>query len=841
MVKIAAAKNVLKRPGFAEAVLLLLLTLIVARGWLNSEIPKGTDTMAGYPLSHAVSEALSHFQFLPLYGNDWNTGSPLFAVLSPLFSFIEILPFGILGVVSGTKAICFLMFWLAGVFMYFFVRNLTNSRPAGFVAALIYMFSPFALVEFVFEGHGHPFFAFMLTPLLFWSLERAVRKPSLGRAALCGVLLSLVILSYPQAFPLLVGPFFVAYLVFHLVTSFRNSHQTGSGLGATAVILLIGLGLSAFWWLPLLFEKGLMYSAAYSKQESWQWSLTLWQAVTLRPTSPWSDLAPSASSPLYISFLEMIVVGLSLMGLALNYRKGRVWFFAIMAAISILLAMGLNSTIGLYGFCFDHIPFFDSMRSPGRFLLFATFCYSVLGGYAIVALERVIRGRVRHLLLITAISVLVVGNVWTESQQAFQTFRLSPDQEKAFAWLKDQEKGDYRITCLPFDSWAYSPEAGTTIVDPVYWGYPHGKETVYGGAPMTATKYTANILEALGTDLTNNRSNLGEWLNIFNVKYVVLDKTNPLSSSVILGESFERVWTSDTIDIYQNHSMKPRIFSFTNANERVIDLYTGSTINLSYAGGTQEAMLSLDNAHSRSGGLSLRSVYRFTDPSFDWLSLGVDATNIDFSQDDVIHLSFYSELAQPDIHLSLDLIERNGSRYDAILDAMDGIKVGWNEVSFPISLLNLRYSEDENNRLDLDQIERLEFGIGEDQNFDTPHEFEVYFNELSLVSQEIDTDIEYTKIRPGKYEVQVDSDKPSYLVLAESYHPNWVARHNGQEVPSQMIYECLNSFRLEAGDYEVTLEFVSSPARKAGNIISGISIVALCSLAVVLLVRRKKK
>jgi len=87
----------------------------------------------------------------------------------------------------------------------------------------------------------------------------------------------------------------------------------------------------------------------------------------------------------------------------------------------------------------------------------------------------------------------------------------------------------------------------------------------------------------------------------------------------------------------------------------------------------------------------------------------------------------------------------------------------------------------------------------------------------------------------------VDSDKPSYLVLAESYHPNWVARHNGQEVPSQMIYECLNSFRLEAGDYEVTLEFVSSPARKAGNIISGISIVALCSLAVVLLVRRKKK
>jgi len=101
--------------------------------------------------------------------------------------------------------------------------------------------------------------------------------------------------------------------------------------------------------------------------------------------------------------------------------------------------------------------------------------------------------------------------------------------------------------------------------------------------------------------------------------------------------------------------------------------------------------------------------------------------------------------------------------------------------------------------------------------------------------------VEYTKTRPGKYEVHVSLESPSYLVLSEAYHPNWVARVDGKTIHSQLVYQALNGFYLEAGEYDITLEFVSSPLRIAGNVITGVASCILCSLGVSVLVMRWKE
>jgi hypothetical protein len=837
-------KAIFKHSRSIDVLALLLLALLVSRGWFNSGFMKGHDAFGGIIMSQSLLDSLHHFPSFPNYSDYSYLGAPLFSSFPPGVYFIHAALVGILGASLGTKALFFILFWLAGVFMYFFVRSLTNSRPASLIAALFYTYNGYALEEFIFEAHGELLLAFTLTPLLFWQLERTISKPSVGRATLCGICLAFLIVSAPQAFPLLVGPFFMAYVVFHLLVSFKSRTEALAGLRALLIVLAVALFLSAFWWLPALGERTQMYSTSYAKADSLQYTATFWQAITLRPHSCCSNLAPSSANALYISVWQMIGVVLVALGIGLNYKNKRVWFFVAMIVVGILLALGLQSPINLYGFGFDHLPFFRSIRTPGRFLFFTTFCYAALAGYAVVALEKLIKSNIKRVVLIAVLAVLIVGNVWSASQQAFQTFRLSSDQENAYAWLKDQEDGDYRITDLPFQTWVYSPET-RNIVDPVNWIFLHGKETVSGGAPALATKYTGNTLDSLNTDIVNNKSNIGEWLNVLNVKYVILDKTDPLYSNIVLGDGFEKVQTFGDIEIYQNKLMEPRIFMLSSpTNERVIDLWEGNTIKAEWADGNQAAMLSLDSAHSTSSGYSLKCVYRFTNPWGEWTNLRINVQGIHFGQDDAIHLKFYSEEDLPDIYITLDVFEQDGSRYGIDLRGGDVIKAGWNEINFPLSLLNLRYSSDENDHLDFDQITTLWFGVGEQKNFDKVHEFALCFDELSIVSYKMTDNVEYTKISPGKYEVHLDSDGASYLVLTDSYDPNWVAKMDGQTIPSSIAFGFANSWQIDqAGEHDLVLEFAVSSQRKAGRIISLMTAIGLVGFFVgrEIKVRRRKR
>jgi hypothetical protein len=533
-----------------------------------------------------------------------------------------------------------------------------------------------------------------------------------------------------------------------------------------------------------------------------------------------------------------------LLGVILNRKNKYVWFFLASILIAVPLVMGPHLTIDVFGVAYRYVPLFTRLRTPVRFLLFTSFAYAVLIGFCVQSItERLQHMHIRKLrplsipfLVPMLVSLIIVGNIWQETRTAFSTSTLPPDQKNAIAWLAEREGGDYRIADPPFDAYVYDAQAGY-IIRPAYWTYLHGKETLYGPGLSLAVKYTASALESLNTDIEKGPFDLSQWLSIFNVKYVLLDKTNPLSSNVILDSNFERVWPSETLDIYENHAMKPRIFSFFNTNERAIDLHDGDTINLSCAEGTQEAVLSLSDEYHLSDETSVNSSYHLATAG-DYLCLETNVEGISFHQNDAIHLVYYSQHDLPDVHLSLGLLESDGSGYNVVLNVVDGIKAGWNEVNLPVSILSLRDSTDQNGQLDLDQIDRLWIGVGKQGDSKLTREFSLYFDSLSVVTQETKLNIEYTKLRPGKYEVRVNLDSPSYLVLSESYHPYWVARVNSKDIHSQMMYECLNSFYLEPGEYNLTLEFTTPPLRIAANVVSGVTALLVCSTSLFLLLRR---
>jgi hypothetical protein len=830
-----------------DLALLVLISLVAASRWFNSELPTGHDTLGEMLLAQIARESVFNHGMPSGWITSWYMGLPLFHVHPPLIPFlITALSFPF-GWVLSMKLLYLSFYILSGVFAYFYVHELTRNRPASFAAGLAYIFIPYHVLEMGFEGHHGAFgMPYMLIPLILLCFERLIRKPTSTMVLVTTILLAALILSYPQVFPFLIGPFLVLYVVSRAAMEWKRGQRVTNPLLACLLPFCMALVLTAFWWLPLISDIQNFQQTHFSLDDAKQFSTTFLQAISLRPATCCSPAsAYGASGSALIEMLRILPLGLVLVGVILNIKNRYVWFFSASIVITWLLAMGPNSPVNIFGFAHNYIPFFSGIRTPMRFLLFTSLAYAVLIGFCAKGitdwLKRIHLGRPRFLNLpvlgLLLISLLIVGNTWQETRAAFSTFTPTTDQENAFAWLNQQDDGDYRIAGLPFETWIYDPEAGN-MINPTYWTYLHGKETVGGGVPAMAIKYTASVLDSLNSDIEMGSSDISSWLTIFNVKYVVLDKTDPLSSNVVLGEDFERVWPSETIDIFENHAMRPRVFSFTETNERVIDLFAGDTINLTYAEGTQEPVLSLSDEYHLSDEPTVKSSYHFTTPN-DYLCLEANVEQVSFGQDDAIHLTFYSQYDLPDVHLSLGLYEQDVSRYDVVLNSVDGISTGWNEVSFPISLLNLRYSADENDQLDFDQIDRLYIGIGKQGNSDQPRSFDLYFDKLSVVTQEINTRVEYTKVRPGKYEVHVSSDSPSYLVLSESYHPNWVARLEGKQIPSEMIYGCLNSFYLEPGEYDVTLEFVASSLRKTGNLISGISFLALCCLAVFLLIRAR--
>lgn len=830
------AKDYLATHRTADVALLVIITLLATRGWLNMQVPMGHDTVADMLLAQASGHTLSIHSLFSGWTRDWFLGYPLFYVHTPFVPLMIAafsLPFGW---VLGTKLLYLSFFILSGVFAYFYVFELTRSRPASLAAGLAYAFLPYHVLEAGFEGHHGAFgLPYMLTPLILLSIERLVGRPGLKPALITALLLTALTLTYAQILPLLIGPFLALYTALRIWWERKRGLQyVRTATLASAASLTACLLLTAFWWLPLPSE--IRYSAAttFPLDEARGYSANLWQAITLRPEfccAPASAWGASGST--LTEIMRLLPFALVALGLALNRRNRYAWLFSAAILIATILAMGPASPIRLFSLAYRIIPFFSGLRTPWRFLLVSSLAYAVLIGFTVKAAigwwaarrPRQPGHRAIAACVLGLTSLVVIGNTWGETRTAFATFTLPEDQQQAFEWIKAQEDGDYRITDLPFNSWTYSAEHGW-VIDPVNWNYLHGKDTVYGGIPAAASVYAADTLDHLNSRLQNG-ARLDEWLSLFDTRYVMLDRTDPATGNIALGEGFRLAWSSPTIDIYENAAARPRVFSVSVTDERQVALWSDAGISAFPLDAGIGVTLSLEARPAATTGLALEAGLRFTQPEAEWSGLGINIGGTILDGDDSLCLLFYSQDDLPDLYVSLDALEADGSRYGMDLDRVDGIKAGWNEIRLPLSLMLARSSTDEDGRLDPDQVATLWLGVGEESDPGCTREFSLYFDSLSVVSEETGPDVQYTRTGAGQYRAHVTAGSAFRLVLSEAYHPNWVARVNGVTVHSEMSYESLNGFDLPPGEYDVTLEFVPSPLRTAGTIITLISLMAL--------------
>jgi hypothetical protein len=444
-------------PGLLVAVLLALFAIVPLL--IHPGLPNTADGPAHLMRQAELNQAWQDGILYPRWAPDlaYGYGMPLFNYAPPLlYQVTQILHLTGLPLDAAMKGTIILMMLLYSLGMYLFVRDLFGPR-AGLLAAAVYLYAPYRLREAYIQGNYGQFCGLAFYPLILWSFHGLVttkrrRYLPLAALSLAGLLLSHNISA------MLFAPLLGAYLVFLLglrgirTQGIRDSGNQDSGtqglresgrqevrspdslspdsplpdslspdspipdslspdspIPRTLAAIALGLGLSAFFWLPAFGERGLIRLSGITRDFfdfrlnfiSLPEMLALPRPLDLSAINPYYPLSLGLAQ---ITFAALAVLGLGLCFVlriaycvspgadgrfsadlapgARSHTLGHVLFFAAALLVTAFLSLPYSQPV------WEALPLLELAEFPWRWLGPAILCAAVLAGAALYLFER---------------------------------------------------------------------------------------------------------------------------------------------------------------------------------------------------------------------------------------------------------------------------------------------------------------------------------------------------------------------------------------------------------------------------------------------------------------------
>ena len=306
------------------------------------------------------------------YGN----GYPLFNYYSALPYYIgAILSYGI-GLVNSAKALFFIPLLLGGVSM-FLLGNRLFGKEAGFLAGMLYLFAPYRALDAYVRGAIAESFALAIIPLVFYFLLKILDKPGRLNVTLGSVSLACFLLSH-NIMTMFFMPFVALWaLIFLYLSKWKNWKPL-----LTSVIL--GVGLSAFFLIPVFLEKDLVQTETLTQGGS-DFRTHFVGVGQLFLDRTWgyggSQFGPEDSISFQVGWPMWWLVILAIPALFINFKKdlkitSAVIFLLIMFGISIFMQHNKSA------FIWEAVSPLHYAQFPWRLLSLSIFAGSLLGGFA---------------------------------------------------------------------------------------------------------------------------------------------------------------------------------------------------------------------------------------------------------------------------------------------------------------------------------------------------------------------------------------------------------------------------------------------------------------------------
>jgi hypothetical protein len=234
---------------------LALMALLAGLPLFQFKVMSGHDALEYLPRAVEFARGLEAGQLFPRWAPDLSAGfgQPFFNFNPPLFYYLSALFHGLgFSFVAAQNLTCFALLCLAGLGMYLLAGEIFGPR-GGLVSAVAYLFAPYLLVTLYVRHALADFSAFAFIPLALWGLYRFARQ---GRYAflLIGALSVALLLLSSNPVALIALPALLLFLGW-LAYADRSWRALPRGLWC----LTLGVGLSAFFWLPALAERGFVH------------------------------------------------------------------------------------------------------------------------------------------------------------------------------------------------------------------------------------------------------------------------------------------------------------------------------------------------------------------------------------------------------------------------------------------------------------------------------------------------------------------------------------------------------------------------------------------------------
>jgi len=333
---------------------------------------------------YQMARAFASGQIPPRLGPDFTFGYSY-----PLFNFYYVLPFyigalfyALFGSLTASFESVFVLSAVLSVFgMYLFLREFFDKLPS-FVGSLLFLYTPYRAVQIYVRGAMGEALALSILPFVFWAGAKLIKKPNAVNVSILALTLSVFLLSHNYLW-LLSAVWIVLFIVCILVFE-KEKIKIIKNL---ALSVVLGLGMSFYWWFPAFFEYHLVSSVTpflmedhfpFIKQliiPSWGHGASVW--------------GPTDEMSFQIGIVNLVVIA-SVLGILLFVRKlfknKRVLFITLWAILGFFVSVFFMNIRSL--FLWKILPFYQFIQFPWRLLFLTTFFTSVLAAVIVHILPK---------------------------------------------------------------------------------------------------------------------------------------------------------------------------------------------------------------------------------------------------------------------------------------------------------------------------------------------------------------------------------------------------------------------------------------------------------------------